>query len=321
MLTVRECSNLLSVSPMRIKQIIQENGWKISRSGKHKVSKIKVPSETVRNLLDHRGLKYNNPKVITIAAEKGGVGKTFLSTNVAVMAAARGLKVCLIDIDPESCSTNSLLPDNADYDDMKTMLEVFNNNIDFNDVVIPSKYENLYLIPCKPKARRVERTTADRNPKKLISEKIASLKENFDLILFDLPPNFSTLTASCYLACELVIMPSFPNVYSLESVELTMADIEEVAAEYDAEKPETKILLNAFRSTEKASREVRHALESDFKEHLLPFEISKYQDVSNLINEGLSVLEASSKALPDLMALTDFILPLQEKTDDKKVIH
>ena len=235
------------------------------------------------------------------------------------MAAARGLKVCLIDIDPESCSTNSLLPDDADYDDMKTMLEVFNGSIDFNDAVVPSKYENLYLVPCKPKARRVERTTADRNPKKLISEKIATLKENFDLILFDLPPNFSTLTASCYLACELIIMPSFPNVYSLESVELTMADIEEVATEYDARKPEIKILLNAFRSTEKASREVRHALESDFKEHLLPFEISKYQDVSNLINEGLSVLEASSKALPDLVALTDFILPLQEKTDQKVI--
>ncbi len=311
MLTAKEVSKLLDVTPHRVKQQINEMNWSIYRSSK--TSPIKIPSSTVRNLINSRDLTYNNPKVVTIASEKGGVGKTFLTTNTAIISAARGMKVCLLDFDPEACATNTLIPDGIDYKSMGTMLEVFTRDLNFSDVVIPSRYENLDLVPCKAKARRAEKLTYPENPKKLVSDKIKKLKETYDLILLDLPPNFSTLTAACYLASDLVIQPCFPNIYSVESIELTNDDIKEACEKYDAKVPEIKILLNAFRSTEKASRETRHVLEDDFKDHLLPFEIGKYQDVSNLINEGQSVIDVKTKATADLLTLVDYLCPVEKR--------
>jgi chromosome partitioning protein len=309
MLSINDVANLIGVSRQRVHQIIETNNLTVEKAGIKR-----LPPETVRRILNIKGLEFSNPQVITISCEKGGVGKTFLSTNVAIIAALRGLKVCLIDMDPESCATNTLLPEDVDRLKLETMLEVFKDDLTFGDIAIPSRYENLDLVPCKPKARKAEALTIAENPKILVQEKIKSLKESVDLIIFDLPPNFSPLTASCYLSCDLVVMPSFPNVYSLESIELTMADINELCKKYDAKKPELKILLNAFRDSERASRETRHHLESNLKEELIPFEIRKYQDVSNLINDGHSVLDIKTKATSDILKLVDYICPLKERT-------
>jgi chromosome partitioning protein len=312
MLTVKETSNLVGLTAQRVKQILNENSWEFER-GKGNNGIIKVPPTTVRKIVDHRNLEFKNHQVIAISSQKGGVGKTFLSTNVAIIAASRGLKVCLIDIDPESCSTNTLLPNDTDYSEIKTMLEVFKQDLEFSDVTMPSRYANLDIVPCKPKARKSEKITMMENPKHLVSSKIEKLKEKYDLIMFDLPPNFSTLTASCYMACDLVVQPCFPNVYSMESVDLTNADIEEECENYSARMPEVKIILNSFRSTEKASREVRHELEKNFNDQLIHFEIGKYQDVSNLINEGLSVIDTKTKATADIMKFVDYLCPLNDK--------
>ena len=308
MLSINEVANLIGISRQRVHQIIEEKNLPIK-----KVGIKRLPPQTVKKILDIKNLEFDNHQVITIACEKGGVGKTFLSTNVAIIAALRGLKVCLIDMDPESCATNTLLKEGDDRLNLKTMLEVFKDNLAFGDVAIPSRYENLSLVPCKPKARKAEALTISENPKILVQEKIEQLRGSADLIIFDLPPNFSPLTASCYLSSDLVIMPSFPTVYSLESIELTMADISEMCKKYDAKKPKLKILLNAFRDTERASRETRHYLESNLSNELIPFEIRKYQDVSNLINDGHSVLDIKTKATPDILRLVDYICPLKSR--------
>ena len=308
MLNAKEVSILTGSTPAGIKQLINNNDWEVHRSSR--TSPIKIPPSTVKKVLDSKKLSFNNPQIVTIATQKGGVGKTFTSTNVAVICAARGMKVALIDFDPEACATNTLIKDGTRYDDIKTMLEVYTQDLDFIDVIVESKYENLDIVPCKAKSRKAEKLTYSDNPKKLVSEKLKSLRRVYDLILLDLPPNFSTLTASCYLAADLIIQPCFPNIYSLESIDLTNEDIIETCKTYDAITPEIKILLSAFRSTEKASRETRHVLEDEYQAQLLPFEIGKYQDVSNLINDGVSVLEERTRALSDLTTLVDYICPI-----------
>lgn len=310
MLTAREVSKLIDVSPHRVKQLINEMKWDVHRTSK--TSSIKIPSKTVRKILSSREMGYGDTQVVSIASEKGGVGKTFLTTNVAVIAAARGMKVIILDFDPEACATNTLICEDVDYAKMGTILEVFTQDRLFSEVIIPSKYEGLDIIPCKAKARKAEKLTYHENPKKLVANKLLELVGCYDLILFDLPPNFSTLTAACYLASDLVVQPCFPNVYSLESVELTSEDIMETCDKFDSKTPVIKILLNSFRPSERASRETRLALETEHKDKLLPFEIGKYQDVSNLINEGKSVLEVKSKATEDLLSLVDYLCPLKK---------
>ena len=311
MLTVKETSSLVKLTPTRIKQLLKENeGWNIQRS-RGQSGFIKIPHETIRNFLDHKNLSYVS-RVITIAVEKGGVGKTFLSTNVAVECSRRGAKVLLIDLDPEACSTNTLLPEDMDYQKIKTVLEVFTHDLSFKSTAIPSRYQGLDIVPCKGLARRVEKHVISENPKYLIANKLEGLRDSYDLIMFDLPPSFSTLVSSAYLACDEVIMPCMPTIYCEESVDLTISDIKDEAKKYDAKIPKIKILLNSFRNSEKASRDTRHNVEIDFRDLLLPFEIGKTADVQNNINEGVTVFEgkAGKDIRNDIRLLAEHICPL-----------
>ena len=317
MLTVRQASDFLNLSYGRVKQILHENDLEFIKYDGINNGLLRIPPETIRKMVNLRGYDYHCPKVLTLGTQKGGVGKTFLSTNLAVVLALRGLKVLLVDMDPEACATNTLLPSDADYMNLPTMLEVYKHGVLMEDAIVPSKYPNLDLIASKGKVRGIDRITLNQNPKKLMADKIKKLKKKYDLIIFDLAPNFTPVTASCYLCADLIIQPAFPNIYSLESVQLTLDDLKELCQEFDAPMPQTKILLNAFRASEKASRETRHELESKYKDQLLPFEIGKHQDVSNLINEGLSVLDTKTKATPDIVALANYVCRLEKNESVK----
>ncbi|MBF0300150.1 MAG: ParA family protein [Oligoflexia bacterium] len=247
------------------------------------------------------------PKTLTIATQKGGVGKTFLNTNVAAMLASRCLKTLLIDADPESCSTHTLLPENISTTDLKTMLEVFQHDLDFADAAIETRIPNLSIVPCKAKARRTERFTIHENPKLLVKKKLEKAKQKFDVIIFDLPPSFTNLISSFYLASEMIIQPCEPSIYAEESIDLTFADIAEECERYECKHPDIYILLNLYRESERASRDTKESLEKRYKEKLLPFQINKSQDVLNLINAGLTTLDVKTSASEPISRLVDFI--------------
>ncbi|MBF0315596.1 MAG: ParA family protein [Oligoflexia bacterium] len=251
------------------------------------------------------------PKTLAIATQKGGVGKTFLTINTAAILASRGLKTLIIDADPESCTTHSLVEQVPP--ESLTMLEIYQHDKDFSEAVIPTKIPNLFLIPCKAKARKTERITISKNPKYLVANKLEKLKREFDFIFFDLPPSFSNLIASFYLASDLIIQPCEPTVYGEESVDLTIADIVEECKEYDCRVPEIKILLNFYRENERASRETREALQARYSDQFLPFCVSKSQDILNIINSGMTVVDAKTSATEQIAKLADFIAPITPK--------
>ena len=80
------------------------------------------------------------PTIATFGNEKGGVGKSLITINVAIQRAQQGARVLIIDLDPEACATNFLLKEEYFNKDFFTMLEVFKNNTSFKDAIIPSRY-------------------------------------------------------------------------------------------------------------------------------------------------------------------------------------
>lgn len=316
MLNVRQVSDILDVSPVRVKQILRDNPEFIINRESSNNGLIKIPHSTVRNLLENKGLSYKK-RIVTIGMEKGGVGKSLLTINTAINLASRGARVLIIDLDPEACSTNHLAKENVDFDSFKTIYEVFKHSLQIKEIIVETRYAGLHLAPCRGKARRTDRLVSDRNPKKLLKDQMEGL-DDYDLILFDVPPTFSKIISSAYLTSDLVIVPTFPDVWSLESVQLTIDDIKEDSDTFDAKMPDIKILMNKFNPSRRASQDAWKALIEDYKTLVLPFQIKESAQLQNSINEGYGIIEtnANRNIKDQIDQLSQFICPLE--IDEKK---
>lgn len=318
MITPNECAQLLSISHMRVKQLIKEHYTEdqIFRTKPEK-GQIRLTSEQARKLIFERGLKFQNT-VATFGNEKGGVGKSLITINVGVRRAQQGARVLIIDLDPEACATNFLLDDRYFEQDYLTMLEVFKNDIKFEDAVLPTKYESLDVVPCRGKARRAEKFVRDENLGALMESKLGKLKEKYDLILFEVPPTFSNIIASAYISSNVVIIPTFPDSWSLESVLLTLEDVEEEANKWQRPIPEMKVLLNKYRPDRTASKDAWNTMMREFGSHVLPFQIKESADLQNSINDGKTIFETKSPKIVKeaITMLGDYVCPL---IDTKKI--
>lgn len=247
-------------------------------------------------------------RIVTIAALKGGIGKTFLSTNVAVKISELGAKVLLIDLDPEGCATNSLMTEAQIFSKQKkTVYELFKYGLKFEEAIWKTKYDRLDIIPASLRVAKAEKIVGGKNPKTLLAHQIKNL--DYDFIFFELPPSFSTLSSSAYLASDLVVIPCTPNIYALESVQLTIEAVSEVAKEFEAMPPHFKIILNLFNPRRTASIDTLNILENDYNGVLLPFQIRESAEIQNAINAGLSIYEAkcSAKILEGMDQLVEMV--------------
>lgn len=294
MINVASASEILGISTHRVKQIIEEKKILCERSGAGNYARLIIPNESFRKLLSLRGFSYER-NIVTIGQEKGGVGKSLITFNIAVNMARRGAKVLIIDLDPEACITNLIITPRAGEGNFETIFEAIKYNKSFKEIIEPSRYDGIDIVGCKGVARRVERIVGDQNPKKILKSKMDGL-EKYDLILFDVPPTFSRLISAAYLCSDLVIMPTFPDSWSIESIQLTIDDIHEDCSEFDNKVPEIKILMNKFLPDRKASRDAWAVLSREFPNYLLPFQIKESAALQNFVNEGLSIFETSGYA-------------------------
>jgi chromosome partitioning protein len=294
MLSIVELAALLSLSKERVKQLVNDelalNPGVDIQTG----TVWRIGPQTVRKLMAARNIRFPARKVATFASFKGGIGKTTISTNVAVRAASLGAKVLLIDLDPEACSTNQLVKSGGK--DPIIFVDLFRENLDIRKAILPSSYRGLDVVPSALRNHSSEKIVAGMNPKRIVKDKLEGL--DYNLILLELPPSFTTLTGSAYLAADLIVLPCIPSVYSLESVALTIEAIDSLAKEFEVPKKEFKVLMNEYNSARVASQQITKELLDTYKSMVFPFYIKESTDISNANNAGKSVFEIKcSKAI------------------------
>lgn len=285
---------------------------------KPKTGKILLSREQVGAIYKKRGFSFTR-NIVTIGNQKGGVGKSLLTLNTAIKKSKEeGAKVLIIDLDPESCATNFLLRD-EDFDkEYITMLEVFKDGLNFESAILPTKYDGLDIVPCKGKARRAEKFVRDENLGSLMTKKLEGL-EGYDLIMFEVPPTFSNIIEAAYIASDIVIMPCFPDAWSIESCALTDEDIRESSEKWNVKNPEIRIILNKYSENRNASKDAWSTLLKEFGDQVLPMKIKDTAELQNSINNGQSIFDKgvkASKALKESFSeLSSFICPLQDKNE------
>ena len=147
--------------------------------------------------------------------QKGGVGKTAATVNIAYLSALEGWRTLLWDLDPQGAAGFYFQIDASIKNGAKKLLS---SELDLPSAVQSSGYENLDIIPSDLSARNSEVILSEfKQGKKRIKSAIASIKKDYDIVIIDCPPGLSVLHDSVFAAADFVLIPNIPTTLSMRS--------------------------------------------------------------------------------------------------------
>ena len=163
-------------------------------------------------------------KVISIANQKGGVGKTTTTINLSACLAEAGKRVLVIDMDPQGNTTSGLGIEKDESEN--TIYEVILRTVDIKDAIIKDIFDNLDIIPSNVNLAGAEIDLIDvDNREYILKDSLAEVKDNYDFIILDCPPSLSMLTVNAMTASNTVLVPIQCEYYALEGLTQLMHTI------------------------------------------------------------------------------------------------
>ena len=156
-------------------------------------------------------------RIISVSNQKGGVGKTTSTVNLAAYLAEKGKKVLIIDIDPQG---NAGFGIGVNAEEIETTIyEVMLGELPIKEAIFDTDVENLYLIPSNIHLSGAQVDLLDSEKREFILKKaLHEIKDNFHYILIDCPPSLGMLTLNALVAADSVLIPLQCEYYALEGL-------------------------------------------------------------------------------------------------------
>ncbi len=258
----------------------------------------------------------DHTRILTVANQKGGVGKTTTTVNVAAALAQAGLRVLVIDIDPQGNASTALGIDHhaevpSIYDvllDGKAVTEVVQECVDVPNLwCIPATIDlagaEIELVSVVARETRMQRALSA-----YIADMADRREERLDYVLIDCPPSLGLLTVNAFVAADEVLIPIQCEYYALEGLSQLLKNVELIKSHLNPGLHVSTILLTMYDGRTRLSAQVADEVRSHFPAHVLRTTVPRSVRISEAPSHGQTVMTydpGSSGALSYLEAASE----------------
>lgn len=234
-------------------------------------------------------------KIIAVANQKGGVGKTTTSINLSASLAHLGKKVLLIDVDPQSNTTRGVGHDASLLD--VSVYDVLLDNADIHNVIVPTSFPTLFLMPGSIDLAGMELEVGHLpNRMELLRDQLLKIKNEYDFIFIDCPPSLGLLSINALVAADSVIIPMQCEYYSMEGIVMLLNTIRKIQKELNPEISIEGILLTMCDFRTRFAVEMQQEVRQTFKDKVYSLGIPRNIKIVEASARGKSVIELDINA-------------------------
>ena len=253
-------------------------------------------------------------RVIALANQKGGVGKTTTSINLGACLAKLGQKVLLIDADAQGNATSGLGIRKADI--KADVYDVLVNEVPMTDVIIHTSRKNLDIVPATIQLSGAEiELTSQMAREKRLADAVVPIRDSYDYILIDCPPSLGMLTINAFTACDTILIPVQSEYYALEGLSQLLNTIQLVQKHFNPNLKIEGVLLTMLDARTNLGNEVVEEVKRFFKDKVYQTIIPRNVRLSEAPSHGMSIIDydPSSRGAKEYKALAKEVLAAHGK--------
>jgi chromosome partitioning protein len=236
-------------------------------------------------------------KIICIANQKGGVGKTTTSVNLSSALAQLGKRVLLVDLDPQGNASSGLGLKRQDYQD-QNIYHVLIGEISIKDALYATSNQNLSVAPANPDLVGAEIELVEMPEREYrLKHALKTIENHFDYVLIDCPPSLGLLTVNALTAANSFLVPLQCEYYALEGLSQLLNTAGLIKKNLNPNLSIEGILLTMFDTRNNLSHQVVQEIKTHFGDKVFEAVIPRNVRLSEAPSHGKSIIDYDSKSV------------------------
>ena len=229
-------------------------------------------------------------RIISVANQKGGVGKTTTTVNLGASLAYLGKKVLLVDIDAQGNATSGVGIRKPDV--KEDIYDILVNEVDIKETILPTSRENLFIVPATLQLAGAEiELTSMMARESRLKLALDEIKDDYDYILIDCPPSLGHLTINAFTASDSILIPVQCEYYALEGLSQLLNTVRLVQKHFNPDLAIEGVLLTMFDARTNLGAEVVEEVRRYIQEKVYEAVIPRNVRLSEAPSHGLSIID------------------------------